>query len=200
MSLGTTEKLNNRIRYTGQQYDDVTGQYYLRARYYNPVAGRFMQEDVYQGDGLNLYAYCGNNPVVYDDPSGYASTSTGKACPPKGKISESVDESGATSERKVPNPNGKKGCRAHQDTIASIQPSKEGGEMVYEMRFDTSNGSKSHRYADAVEIVDGNIVGIHQAGKVNNNGTPVIRESRAIEDIMNSPDYNGAPDKVYIMV
>ena len=94
MSLGTTEKLNNRIRYTGQQYDDVTGQYYLRARYYNPVAGRFMQEDVYQGDGLNLYAYCGNNPVVYDDPSGYASTSIGKACPPQGKISESVDESG----------------------------------------------------------------------------------------------------------
>ena len=103
MSLGTTEKLNNRIRYTGQQYDDVTGQYYLRARYYNPVAGRFMQEDVYQGDGLNLYAYCGNNPVVYDDPSGYASTSTGKACPPKGKISESVDESGTPSEKvKVP--------------------------------------------------------------------------------------------------
>ena len=106
MSLGTTEKLNNRIRYTGQQYDDVTGQYYLRARYYNPVAGRFMQEDVYQGDGLNLYAYCGNNPVVYDDPSGYASTSTGKACPPKGKISESVDGSGsnttATERRNSP--------------------------------------------------------------------------------------------------
>ena len=72
--LETTEQLNNRIRYTGQQYDDVTGQYYLRARYYNPVAGRFMQEDIYQGDGLNLYAYCGNNPVVYYDPSGYAST------------------------------------------------------------------------------------------------------------------------------
>ena len=88
MSLGTTEKLNNRIRYTGQQYDELTEQYYLRARYYNPVAGRFMQEDVYQGDGLNLYAYCGNNPVVYDDPSGYKR----KACPPQGKISESVDE------------------------------------------------------------------------------------------------------------
>ena len=92
ISLETTEQLNNRIRYTGQQYDELTEQYYLRARYYNPVAGRFMQEDVYQGDGLNLYAYCGNNPVVYDDPSGYASTSIGKACPPQGKISESVDE------------------------------------------------------------------------------------------------------------
>ena len=90
--LETTEQLNNRIRYTGQQYDELTEQYYLRARYYNPVAGRFMQEDVYQGDGLNLYAYCGNNPVVYYDPSGYASTSIGKACPPQGKISESVDE------------------------------------------------------------------------------------------------------------
>ena len=93
MSLGTTEKLNNRIRYTGQQYDELTEQYYLRARYYNPVAGRFMQEDVYQGDGLNLYAYCGNNPVVYDDPSGYKR----KACPPQGKISESVDEGGTPS-------------------------------------------------------------------------------------------------------
>ena len=92
--LETTEQLNNRIRYTGQQYDDVTGQYYLRARYYNPVAGRFMQEDVYQGDGLNLYAYCGNNPVVYDDPSGYKR----KACPPQGKISESVDESGSKTD------------------------------------------------------------------------------------------------------
>ena len=33
-----------------------------------------MQEDVYQGDGLNLYAYCGNNPVRYYDPSGYSKT------------------------------------------------------------------------------------------------------------------------------
>ena len=68
------EGISNRIRYTGQQYDGVTGQYYLRARYYNPIVGRFLQEDVYQGDGLNLYAYCGNNPVRYYDPSGYSKT------------------------------------------------------------------------------------------------------------------------------
>ena len=29
-----------------------------------------MQEDAYRGDGLNLYAYCVNNPVMYFDPSG----------------------------------------------------------------------------------------------------------------------------------
>ena len=66
-----TEYTSNRIRYTGQQYDVQTEQYYLRARYYNPMLGRFMQEDSYLNDGLNLYAYCKNNPVVYYDPSGY---------------------------------------------------------------------------------------------------------------------------------
>lgn len=70
--LESRENVRNRILYTGQQYDQEIGQYYLRARYYNPVIGRFTQEDAYRGDGLNLYAYCGNNPVVYYDPDGYA--------------------------------------------------------------------------------------------------------------------------------
>ena len=69
--LESREDIANRILYTGQQYDQETGQYYLRARYYNPVIGRFTQEDTYRGDGLNLYAYCDNNPVMYYDPSGH---------------------------------------------------------------------------------------------------------------------------------
>lgn len=56
------EKIPNRFKYTGQQIDPVTQQYYLRARFYNPVIARFTQEDTYRGDGLNLYAYCANNP------------------------------------------------------------------------------------------------------------------------------------------
>ena len=65
------EQTENRFLYNGQQYDAVTGQYYLRARFYNPVIGRFTQEDTYRGDGLNLYTYCQNNPVYYVDPSGH---------------------------------------------------------------------------------------------------------------------------------
>ena len=49
----------------------VTQQYYLHARFYNPVIGRFTQEDTYYGDGLNLYQYCQANPVGYVDPSGH---------------------------------------------------------------------------------------------------------------------------------
>ena len=64
------EKVPNRFKFNGQQYDPITQQYYLRARYYNPVIGRFTQEDNYNVDGLNLYAYCRNNPVSYVDPSG----------------------------------------------------------------------------------------------------------------------------------
>ena len=64
------EAVPNRFTYYGQQIVPITQQYYLRARFYNPVIGRFTQEDTYRGDGLNLYAYCANNPVFYVDPNG----------------------------------------------------------------------------------------------------------------------------------
>jgi len=177
------EEFHNRILYTGQQYDQTSGQYYLRARFYNPVIGRFVQEDVYRGDGLNLYAYCKNNPVVYYDPSGYGE----EKCD---KVGGNDSKSGSKT---VPNPNGKKGGTAHQNTINSIEKTNANGKIQYERKYDTPNGYKQRRYADAVEIVDGEVTKIHQVGKVNKNGTPIMRESKAIDDIMNSSDYNGAP-------
>ena len=48
------EAVPNCFKFTGQQLDSVTQQYYLRARFYNPVIARFTQEDTYRGDGLNL--------------------------------------------------------------------------------------------------------------------------------------------------
>ena len=66
----------NPIRYRGYYYDTETQLYYLNARYYNPEWRRFISPDdtAYLDpesvNGLNLYCYCGNDPVNYADPSG----------------------------------------------------------------------------------------------------------------------------------
>ena len=68
----------NPFRYRGYYYDNEAGLYYLNARYYDPSIGRFISPDVLsildetKGhiNGLNLYMYCNNNPIMYVDPSG----------------------------------------------------------------------------------------------------------------------------------
>ena len=65
----TTGNTSNPFRYCGEYFDEESGLIYLRNRYYNPEIGRFITEDPIQ-DGLNWYAYCGNNPVNFWDPLG----------------------------------------------------------------------------------------------------------------------------------
>jgi RHS repeat-associated protein len=65
----------NPIRYRSYYYDTETGFYYLQSRYYDPAIRRFINADGYvnaNGDilGFNMYAYCGNNPVMYVDYTG----------------------------------------------------------------------------------------------------------------------------------
>ena len=68
----------NSLRYRGYVYDEETGLYYLQSRYYNPETCRFVNADGQMagigGDvvGVNLYAYCGNNPINRFDPAGNA--------------------------------------------------------------------------------------------------------------------------------
>lgn len=64
---------NTSFGYTGQRYDSETGLYYYKARYYNPVLGRFLSQDpLGYADNVNLYAYVANDPLNYYDPSGLA--------------------------------------------------------------------------------------------------------------------------------
>jgi RHS repeat-associated protein len=60
-----------RYRYTGMERDEETGLSYHNARYYIPWLGRWLNPDpIGIGDGVNVYAYCGNNPTTYSDTSG----------------------------------------------------------------------------------------------------------------------------------
>ena len=58
------------FRFRGYVFDEETGLYYLRSRYYNPRWGRFVNADgaIIQ---KNLFAYCSNGPIVGYDPSGF---------------------------------------------------------------------------------------------------------------------------------
>ena len=66
----------NPLRYRGYYYDAETGFYYLQSRYYDPATRRFINADVYASTdsrdavSCNMFAYCGNNPIIRKDPSG----------------------------------------------------------------------------------------------------------------------------------
>jgi RHS repeat-associated protein len=68
---GSITAAAKRYRYTGMERDDETGLNYHNARYYIPWLGRWLNPDpIGIGDGVNVYAYCKNNPVNGTDTSG----------------------------------------------------------------------------------------------------------------------------------
>jgi RHS repeat-associated protein len=61
----------NPFRYTAREFDSETSLYFYRARYYDPVTGRFLSEDpISFVGGINFYVYVFNEPTNWRDPSG----------------------------------------------------------------------------------------------------------------------------------
>ncbi|MBL7717064.1 MAG: hypothetical protein JNL01_16485 [Bdellovibrionales bacterium] len=68
--------LKTHFAFTGREYDEETGNYYYRARYYDPNIGRFLQKDPEPGlstipaSVVNNYSYVKNLPTGLVDPTG----------------------------------------------------------------------------------------------------------------------------------
>lgn len=63
--------IGNRFLFQGREYSWTTGLYYFRARWYDPVTGRWLSNDpIGLAGGLNQYVFVGNNPVNFVDPLG----------------------------------------------------------------------------------------------------------------------------------
>lgn len=71
-SITSTVNITQPYTYTDREYDQETGMYFYRARYYDPKVGRFVTKDPigFAGGDVNLYTYVRNNPVNYIDPAG----------------------------------------------------------------------------------------------------------------------------------
>ena len=80
-ATGTMAEINP-LRYRGYYYDSETGFYYLQSRYYDPLNHRFINADAYTSTdatdaiSCNMFAYCGNNPVMCSDYNGMWSLSS----------------------------------------------------------------------------------------------------------------------------
>jgi RHS repeat-associated protein len=75
VSSETAPSVGDRFRFAGREWDDESGQYCFRRRYYDPVDGRFTAQDPlsFEGRDYNLYRYAYNNPFERTDPFGEGS-------------------------------------------------------------------------------------------------------------------------------
>jgi RHS repeat-associated protein len=77
--------IGNPRMFTGRDFDEETGLSFYRARYYDPVKGRFLQRDrAGYVDGMNLYEYVTSRPAHLVDPTGDLSAQSVGAGPQAG--------------------------------------------------------------------------------------------------------------------
>jgi len=98
----SNSSVDYRFSYTGREFDDETGLFYYRARYYDAANGKFISEDPKSFDAgdVNLYRYVGNNPMMMVDPEGMEKSELGKEATDKVKeiVKRMVEQSQSAGE------------------------------------------------------------------------------------------------------
>ena len=82
-TVGSQSSYINPYLFVGRRYDEESGLYYFRNRYYEPSLGRFINPEPKPHVFMtNLYTYVGNNPVNLKDPTGLCGDNPGPLPPP----------------------------------------------------------------------------------------------------------------------
>ena len=168
-TISCKEQVENRFRYQGEQYDPITRQYYLRARYYNPVIGRFIQEDTYYGDGLNLYEYCRNNTITYKDPTGHNICATQRdlyhkykeeGMNPQEAYQKMRKDLGLDSKSGYKDSgvgNGKDPWRSYESGSSSLQDIANKAAQEYNAKYNPYERAISKGYTDVKKTANGGV-------------------------------------------
>lgn len=147
LSSGTMAE-KNPLRYRGYYYDSETGYYYLQSRYYDPANRRFINADVYNSTGqgfvgTNMFAYCNNNPVRYEDSGGTLPTVS---------INTVRADTGATRPDNYVAPNAMSFANQYQreiETVAAPYMTENSKTELYHLdTFDVKHKSELRNYIE----------------------------------------------------
>ena len=118
--------IEERVKFTGKDYDEAAGLYYFNARWYDAELGRFTTEDPAR-DGLNWYVYVRNNPLRFVDPTGlegegYNDGEDVEIDPPGWEPTKSPGEGWEWKGKSRSQPGDKEGSWHNPETGESLHP------------------------------------------------------------------------------
>jgi RHS repeat-associated protein len=200
----------NVFRYCGEYFDKETGTIYLRARYYDSSIGRFITEDSYEGKAndplsLNLYTYCGNNPVNFFDSSGHTTTSEGVAVhsaveayfmslyPLFGQVEFYIPKNASTN----------KSGSGYADMVLSYEYQTQVYELktttyFYDFKYNVSGKAQLNSYIQAMKA---NGITNPKAGTTfNPNGVVLPYPGNPKKEIVLSTHYEKDPGMIYYYI
>jgi RHS repeat-associated protein len=168
--INKTGTLEQPFTFTGREFDEETGNYYYRHRYYDPHSGRFLQQDPIWDD--NSYSYCWNDPINWFDPLGLTTWPT--------DYTRITSPFGATRGRTAPHtgmdirdPKGGNVYSTENGVVIAVYYDANGGNQIRVRNDDGSISGYAHTSSNVKKgesVCEGDIIGYSDASGAAKKG------------------------------